>query len=285
MARVTPRRATSRPNLAAERAVRAAAKDAQREPRLPPGFVSWAIGRAMALILLVGAGWVVYDCGSSDRFQVHSVRIQGNVLLSQAEVESVAAVTGANIFWVDRGQVVARLLDLPVVQRAEIRVALPDTVEISIVERQPAAFWVSGDWSYLVDREGVILKAVDAETQQARACAGQPCDPRLAPLPTVAQLDAQPLTPGDHVDASALVASARLATLLPGVGVEPLVFEWNHDSDLEVPTREGWRARFDDAGNVDQQVAALQAIRDQLTRTRVTAQLIDLRFGDRPYFR
>jgi hypothetical protein len=285
MARVTPRRATSRPNLAAERAVRAAAKDAQREPRLPPGFVSWAIGRAMALILLVGAGWVVYDCGSSDRFQVHSVRIQGNVLLSQAEVESVAAVTGANIFWVDRGQVVARLLDLPVVQRAEIRVALPDTVEISIVERQPAAFWVSGDWSYLVDREGVILKAVDAETQQARACAGQPCDPRLAPLPTVAQLDAQPLTPGDHVDASALVASARLATLLPGVGVEPLAFEWNHDSDLEVPTREGWRARFDDAGNVDQQVAALQAIRDQLTRTRVTAQLIDLRFGDRPYFR
>jgi hypothetical protein len=205
--------------------------------------------------------------------------------LSQAEVESVAAVTGANIFWVDRGQVVARLLDLPVVQRAEIRVALPDTVEISIVERQPAAFWVSGDWSYLVDREGVILKAVDAETQQARACAGQPCDPRLAPLPTVAQLDAQPLTPGDHVDASALVASARLATLLPGVGVEPLAFEWNHDSDLEVPTREGWRARFDDAGNVDQQVAALQAIRDQLTRTRVTAQLIDLRFGDRPYFR
>jgi hypothetical protein len=285
MARVTPRRATSRPNLAAERAVRAAAKDAQREPRLPPGFVSWAIGRAMALILLVGAGWVVYDCGSSDRFQVHSVRIQGNVLLSQAEVESVAAVTGANIFWVDRGQVVARLLDLPVVQRAEIRVALPDTVEIFIVERQPAAFWVSGDWSYLVDREGVILKAVDAETQQARACAGQPCDPRLAPLPTVAQLDAQPLTPGDHVDASALVASARLATLLPGVGVEPLAFEWNHDSDLEVPTREGWRARFDDAGNVDQQVAALQAIRDQLTRTRVTAQLIDLRFGDRPYFR
>jgi hypothetical protein len=285
MARVTPRRATSRPNLAAERAVRAAAKDAQREPRLPPGFVSWAIGRAMALILLVGAGWVVYDCGSSDRFQVHSVRIQGNVLLSQAEVESVAAVTGANIFWVDRGQVVARLLDLPVVQRAEIRVALPDTVEIFIVERQPAAFWVSGDWSYLVDREGVILKAVDAETQQARACAGQPCDPRLAPLPTVAQLDAQPLTPGDHVDASALVASARLATLLPGVGVEPLAFEWNHDSDLEVPTREGWRARFDDAGNVDQQVAALQAIRDQLTRTRATAQLIDLRFGDRPYFR
>jgi hypothetical protein len=285
VARRPPRRPSGRPNLAAERAVRAAAKDAQREPRLPSGFISWAIGRMLALVLLVGAGWVVYDSASSDRFKVHSVRVQGNVLLSRAEVETVAAVTGANIFWVDRGQVVARLLDLPLVQRAEIRVALPDTVDIAIVERQPAAFWVSGDSSYLVDREGVILKPVDAETQQARACAGQPCDPRLAPMPTVAQLDAQPLTPGDHVDASALVASARLATLLPSVGVEPLAFEWNHDSDLEVPTREGWRARFDDRANVEQQVAALQSIRDQLSRTKVAAQLIDLRFGDRPYFR
>src|SRR5919199_896734 len=102
---------------------------------------------------------------------------------------------------------------LPPVQRVEVSAALPDIVGVSVVERQPAAFWVSGDLSYLVDREGVILKAVDAETQQARACAGQPCDPRLAPLPAVAQLDARPLTPGDRVDASALASSARLASV------------------------------------------------------------------------
>src|SRR5205814_3496173 len=135
--------------------------------------------------------------------------------LSRAQVESAAAVSGVNVFWVDRGQVAARLRTLALVQRAEVNAVLPDTVDISIVERQPAAFWVSGDRSYLVDREGVILKAVDAETQQARACAGQPCDPRLAPLPTVAQLDGQPLTPGDRVDASALTTSGRLAALLP----------------------------------------------------------------------
>jgi hypothetical protein len=227
----------------------------------------------------------VYDSASSERFQVRSVRVQGNVLLSRAEVENVAAVTGANVFWVDRGQVVSRLRSLPLVQRAEMSVTLPDTVEIAIVERQPAAFWVSGEWSYLVDREGVILKAVDAETQQARACSGQPCDPRVSPLPTVAELDAQPLTPGQRIDAGALATSARLATLLPSVGVEPLAFEWNRDSDLEVPTRDGWRARFDDQGNVDQQVASLRSIRDELTRMKVTPQLIDVRFGDRPYFR
>ena len=258
---------------------------AEPEPWWPPGFGAWVLGRVLALGLLVGAGWVVYDCGSSDRFQVRSVRIQGNVLLSRAEVESVAAVTGANVFWVDRAQVADRLGAVPLVERVEIAATLPDTVDISIVERQPAAFWVSGDHSYLVDNEGVILKAVDAETQQARACAGQPCDPRLAPLPTVSQLDGPPLAPGDRVDAGALVTSARLGTLLPAVGVQPLGFEWSPDSGLEVPTRDGWRARFDGSGTIDQQIVALRSIRDELARTRATAQVIDVRFGDRPYFR
>ena len=277
-----PRRAPSRKNPAAERAIRAATV---REPWLPPGFLAWVVARLLGLALLVGAGWLVYDCASSDRFEVRSVRIQGNVLLSRAEVESVAAVKGANVFWVDRAQVAARLRALPLVQRVEIDARLPGTVEISIVERQPAAFWISGEKSYLVDSEGVILKAVDPDTQQARACAGQPCDPRLAPLPTVAQLDGQPLTPGDQVDASALATSARLVSLLPSVGVQPLGFQWSHDAGLEVPTRDGWRARFDGSGNIDQQVASLRSVRDELARTHAAAELIDVRFGDRPYFR
>ncbi|HEV7663782.1 MAG TPA: FtsQ-type POTRA domain-containing protein, partial [Chloroflexota bacterium] len=262
-------RVARRPVTAAQRAIRAAAP---RDPWLPPGFLGWLLLRVMGLGLLVLTGWVVYDSATSDRFQVRSVRVQGSVLLSRAEIENAAAVAGANVFWVDRGQVAARLRSLPLVQRVEVSAALPDTVEISIVERQPAAFWVSGERSYLVDGEGVILKAVDVETQQARACAGQPCDPRLAPLPTVAQLDGPPLTPGDRVDVGALNTSARLATLLPGVGVEPLAFEWTHDFGLEVPTRDGWRVRFDGQSNVDQQVASLRTIRDELVRTKTTAE-------------
>ena len=286
MARARARRAPGSPrtgtNSAAQRAVRAAA---EREPPLPPGFAAWVCGRLLGAALLLGSAWLVYYCASSDRFQVRSVDVVGNVLLGRAEVEQAAAVSGANIFWIDRDQVAARVRALPLVQRVTVTAALPDDMQISIVERQPAAFWVTADQSYLVDAEGVILKAVDAETQQARACAGQPCDPRLAPLPTVAQLDDRPLALGDRVDASALASSARLASVLPGIGVQPVGFQWGRDAGLEVPTRDGWRARFDAAGDVDQQVVALRAIRDELARARANAELIDVRFGDRPYFR
>jgi hypothetical protein len=259
----------------------------QREPwlRLPSGFALWVLGRTLAAALLVGAAWLVYDFASSSRYQVQSVHVRGNVLLSNAEVESTAAVLGANIFWVNRAEVAARLSAMPLVQHVEIVTTLPDTVDIRVEERQPAGFWTSGDQTYLVDKEGVILKAVDAETAQIRACAGQPCDVQQSALPSVAQAQPEPLMPGDHVDSNALSTTARLAVLLPGVGVQPQQFEWSPDTGLDVATQDGWRARFDQAGNLDQQVALLKTIRSQLTQGQITAGLIDVRFGDRPYYR
>jgi cell division septal protein FtsQ len=245
----------------------------------------WVVGRVVAFGLMVLAGWGVYTVASSPRFDVQLIAIHGNTLLSADEIESAAAVHGVNIFWLNRAQVAERLRALPLVQRVDVGATLPDTVDIQIVERQPVGFWTSGDQTYLVDREGVILKAVDGETAQTRACAGQLCDPRLATLPSVAQAEGQSPMPGDRVDANALATSARLASLLPSVGIQPVSFEWSTANGIEVPTRDGWSARFDEAGNLDQQVATLRSIRDELSRTRVNAQLIDVRFGDRPYFR
>ena len=275
-------RAPQRHSPAVERAVRAAEL---REPLLPPGFAGWVLERVLAMLLLVSVAALVYDCASSDRFEVRSVRIQGNVLLSSGEIESVASVHGINIFWLNRAQVAARLNSLPLVQRVDVSATLPDTLDITVVERQPVGFWTSGDQSYLVDSEGVILKAVDESTAQARVCAGQPCDPRLATLPSVSDTERQPLMAGSRVDAHALISTSRLESLLPSVGIQPVAFAWSRQVGLEVSTREGWRARFDQATNLERQVSALRAVRDELTRTRTTAELIDVRFGDRPYFR
>ena len=267
---------------AARRAIRAAAP---HEPWLPPGFGVWVLGRALAALLLAGAAWFVQDFASSSRYQVRTIHVHGNILLSQAEVEDAAAVLGANIFWVNRDAVMARLNSLPLVKHAAISTSLPDTVDIQVVERQPVGFWISGGQTFLVDNEGVILRPVDAETAQIRACAGQLCDPGLGALPSVADTEPETVAPGDRVDTSALTSSAQLTSLLPTIGVRPTAFQWSRDSGLEVPTSDGWRARFDQAGDLAQQVAELHAIREQLTRTRTSVGLIDVRFGDRSYFR
>jgi hypothetical protein len=267
----------------AERAARAA--EEPRQPLLPRGFLGWVAARALASVVLVGAAWVVYDCASSDRFQVRSVHVTGNLLLSQTDVEQIAGALGANIFWVDRREAEVRLSRLPMVRRAEVTAVLPDTVEIHVVERQPSAFWTSGDVTYLVDAEGVILKVVDGEGEQARYCSGQPCGPGVAALPTVAQVDGPPLTPGDQVDPGALGLSARLGVLLPQAGVRPVAFAWSRDAGLEVATDQGWRARFDTRADVQQQLSSLRAVREHAAKSAASVSLIDVRFGDRPYYR
>lgn len=269
-------------NPAARRAIRAATP---REPWFSHEFGIWVLGRVLAALLLAGAAWFVQDFASSNRYQVRTIHVRGNVLLSQAEIEDAAAVLGANIFWVNPGAVAARLNALPLVKHATIAASLPDTLDIQLVERQPVGFWTSGGQTYLVDNEGVILRAVDAETAQIRACAGQLCDPGLGALPRVADTEAESVAPGDRVDTSALTSSAQLTTLLPAIGIHPTGFEWSRDSGLQVPTADGWSARFDQAGNLEQQVAELHSIRDELTRTKTSAGLIDVRFGDRSYFR
>ncbi|MBV9543530.1 MAG: FtsQ-type POTRA domain-containing protein, partial [Chloroflexi bacterium] len=107
-------------SLAEQRAVRAAALSPPREPWLPPGFLGWALGRALALAILVAAAWAVYACASSERFTVRSVSVQGNALLSQSEVDTALGVKGVNIFWLDRQRAAARLLMMPAVQRADV---------------------------------------------------------------------------------------------------------------------------------------------------------------------
>jgi cell division septal protein FtsQ len=209
---------------------------------------------------------------SSDRFQVRSVRVTGATLLSPAEIEQAAAVTGANVFWIDRGQVEQRVRTLPVVVQVDVTPELPDRVSVHVVERQPSAYWISGDQPYVVDSQGVILKPVSGE------------DP--ADLPSVVQPRGPALRPGDRVDPTVLSATARLRTLLPASGIQPLAFEWSTEDGLEVPTSEGWRARFDPrAGDIDHQIEALKAVHGYLGRNKLPAELIDVRFGDRPYYR
>ena len=283
-------RASGRVDPVRENAVRAARSAGLGAAPPPPaiaraGFLTWAAVRLLALLVLVGAAYLVYTAATSPRLQIRTIRVSGNVLLSQAEVEEALGLRGVNLFWVDRGEAAARLANLAPVRSATVTPVLPDTLDVNIVERQPAAFWRSGNQTYLVDREGVILTAIDADSPP-RACGGQPCDPQSSQLLTVDNPDGQPLNAGDRVDAGALAAAARLANRLPSVGIEPLGYDWSAATGVEVPTGEGWRVRFDaEAEHVDDEIVTLSLVRQRLSQNGASPQLIDVRFGNRPYFR
>ena len=246
-------------------------------------FLWWLVSRLLGFAVLLGGAWAVYDVASSDHLLVRTIRVEGNALVEREALESTAAVLGANLFWVNLKDVETRLTQFSAVQRVEVEAVLPDTIALRVVERQPAARWRSGGQTHLVDRDGRVLLSVAAGAED---CDGLGCTlAHSSSLPLVEQVDGGPLVPGERVDASVLAASERLARLLPERGVQPLAFEWSASTGLEIPTQHGWRVRFDGERNVEQQLTTLATMHDHLVRSGQSASVIDVRFGDRPYFR
>ncbi|MDE3155004.1 MAG: FtsQ-type POTRA domain-containing protein [Acidobacteriota bacterium] len=91
---------------------------------------------------------------------IRRIVVQGNERLSTGEVDTIlAGLEGRNILDADLSTWRRRLLDSAWVQDATLRRALPSTVEVQIVERQPIGIARLGDDLYLVDADGTIIDA------------------------------------------------------------------------------------------------------------------------------
>lgn len=77
-------------------------------------------------------------------------------------LEAAGPLVGASILSVDLDAVRARVETLGWVRAAAVRRLLPDTIQISIVERAPSAVWQKEGSLSLVDQSGAIIREIGA---------------------------------------------------------------------------------------------------------------------------
>jgi cell division septal protein FtsQ len=236
----------------------------------PPTAAAWAVSRMAAVFLLFAASGLLYHLATSEAFRIGQVVVGGNQLLTAQEVERAAAVSGANIFWIRQAEVGRRLQELPAVEWSRVSASLPDRLHVRIAERTPVVIWRVGNTPYLVDHEGRVLGS----------------SPTARPLPTIRDVGTTDLRPGSTVDAEAIATADRLRSVLSRTaGTAPREFEYSAETGVTAVTDAGLRVRFGDAQDLDWKVQALGVVRRELERTSQRAELIDLRFKDRPYVR
>ncbi|MDP8925048.1 MAG: FtsQ-type POTRA domain-containing protein [Chloroflexota bacterium] len=232
--------------------------------------MAWVVSRLVALILLFGASGLLYHVAASDNFRITSVVVSGTRLLSSSEVEAAASVSGVNIFWLRQEEIARRLQSVPAIESVEAGAYLPNRVEVRIGERSPVAVWLSGDVPWLVDGEGRVLRSV----------------PTPPALPALRDVGAPSLAPGASIDREALATLFRLQELLPrAAGLSPREFEYSADAGVTVIADSGLRVVFGRGDELEWKVTALGAVRRELERQGQRAELIDVRFKDRPYVR
>jgi cell division protein FtsQ len=256
-------------------------------------------GKIPAVMLLLGAGWLLYATLTSPRYVVQQVRLEGGNALMEADVAALSAVQGQSIWNVEPSEVEARVAQSPYVEQASAQVVLPATVLVRVRERQPAMRWQHNDTVYDVARDGRILAAAPnaslaspsasvAGTDVVTATAPISPTSSVAPVPrvisgnSVVVIDTTPdrvLEPGSYVDPDALEVARRVALRaaeLPAP-LEQIRWEQNIGVVLQVGGR---TVVVGNSERLDEKLAILvKVLREQTPFT-----LLDLR-PSAPYLR
>ncbi len=94
---------------------------------------------------------------------VTKVRVLGTQTLTPQQVFEEAQVpNNTNILWMLRQPLTKRLAADPVVDHAERSIRLPNTLILTVTERQPYAVLASGVQRWLLDRKGIPYRQLDA---------------------------------------------------------------------------------------------------------------------------
>lgn len=160
-------------------------REEPREPSQGAGLFRVLRG-VLGFALVVGIGVTVAWAArtyvkTSPRFAVTEIVATGSKRRGADELASIAGIAkGHNVFTTDLEGARARLLADPWISEATLARQLPGTLYVRVVERDAAGVLGTGDGTYLVTREGAIIKRVES---------GDPTD-----LPVVTGVSLEQLT-------------------------------------------------------------------------------------------
>jgi cell division protein FtsQ len=193
--------------------------------------VRYGIIGAVALVLLIGAGYVI---GFSPALAAQAVTVNGAKVLSKNEVLDAAGVkAGTPLVWVDPATVAERVSGLPAVAEVTVSRDWPDKVHIAVTERKPRLAIPAGGGYLLADASGVVFQAVEN-----------------APSGLVV-VDADPTSQEVLVDVGTVFSALSVATAAKV-------------SRLEAPTRDGIVLRLRDGSRVVWGSAEDSALKSQV---------------------
>ncbi|MFP3854241.1 MAG: cell division protein FtsQ/DivIB [Anaerolineales bacterium] len=232
-------------------------------PAIKPG------PRLISLLMTILMGLLIRLLLQSPAFYVAEAAVEGNDLLAENQVRSIAQADEMPIFLVNPAKAEARFQEVAEVSQAEVRVGWPNDVSVEIKERVPLVAWKDGYRDWWISEEGVAflkhgeregLVHVESET------------PVLAVQP-------DPLA--QVIDPQVLVAAGVMQAQLPEV--EKFLYDPVHGLGFQDPG--GWMAYFGTEGDMVMKVRLYQAIIEHLEESGLAPELVSVEDPSSPFYR
>ncbi len=248
-----------------------------------PGHLSLLRGLSFSSVartfwMLVMMGLVLggfYLLFGTPYFRVERPQIEGLQWVNPQEVEAVLGINGRLLFTLSASDLESRLRrQFPEFAAVEVRLSLPNRLEVRVRERQPLIYWeLDGRYTW-VDAEGIALRPRGEMPNLLRVRALTPPPPQPAP--------ADPLMPPAYLSVEMVEALRRLAIFLP----PGTTFLYDARYGFGWEDAQGGRVFF---GQTAEEMPARAQVYLYLSRSLsergIRPALIDLRYPDAPYYR
>lgn len=115
--------------------------------------------KAVIFFLILGiAANAAYIASGSRYFNVREIEVSGNRRIATARIIKLSDIsTKNNIFSIKTVLAAKRVEGDPWIKQATVSRALPLTIKIHVIERQPLAVWLEDNVYYLLDSEGAVV--------------------------------------------------------------------------------------------------------------------------------
>ena len=250
-----------------------------RLPSLPRFRLGW---RLVSGLLVFGFAGLLYYFWYSPDYRVNVAEGFGLQRLENRDINLVLALADMSVFALDRDKMRRDLMEaFPEFASVDVRVGLPNVVQVFVEERQPRLAWQGSNWTVWVDEEGVAFPP-RGEVDTLPVIVG----PETPPTPTVQKKNGDIGDGG--VAARQMLNSEMVSAILDLNKTMPeetaLLYDPDHGLGWEDP--QGWQVYFGTTDtDMDEKLQVYLILVDRLIKENIQPTLISVEHLYAPYYR
>jgi len=261
----------------------------------------WPFFSFLILIVIFVIG--LYFLNTADSLKIKKIEIEGSQKISQEEIKAVVLVqldkkrflffTQSNILFFNKKAVKNELDKNYLFQDLKVKKKYFNTLVVEIKEKTNLVIWASDSKQYYLDLAGVAVKEIQATDLLVQKGEGETEIIRTQissfDYPIIYDQSNQPVVIGEKtVDKKAI----DFVVSLNDEFLKPVDFETDYylmpspsASEITLVTKEGWRVYFTFNELAQDQAKLLITVLAEKIQDRKKLEYIDLRFGERIFYK
>lgn len=260
------------------------------------------INKKLFFLLMVLCAVGLYYLSYSDIFQIQKTDIRGNDNIKKDDIENIILAQmkksrfiffpQKNIFFLNKKEIGDIMFNKFALDEFDIKKKLFHNLQITLKEKKPFIVWIENKKSYYVDEKGIAISQVeqfDAKKENFKDYNILRHNIIYKNLPIIQNIinEKNYATNEIIINNDLLLKLKRLLQSINNiVKININFFEINgNEKYITINTAEGWKIYFSLEDDIDSQIKKLELILDNKSKVGKIIDYIDLRYGDKIFYK